>query len=119
MPYYAEDGTAPHCQYQLCVSGYGVYARDPAGKVVRIGSIASDDGELAYHLDVDGLRAAGFLTTEKLLQDVAAKLAYASLHRFFTAASALPPLAQEPTALCLLLDNEEPGEHPPAGSAAE
>jgi len=119
MSIYPQDGNAPHSHYRLYVSGHGIYAEDRAGKVVKIGAIESKDGELTYHLEMDGLWGAGFLTAEKLLQDVAAKLAYASLHRFFGTASSAPLRESEPPALCLLLDNEEPGEHPPPGSAAE
>ncbi|OVZ63706.1 hypothetical protein CDO44_03340 [Pigmentiphaga sp. NML080357] len=119
MSIYPQDGTAPHSHYQLYVSGHGVYAEDRTGKVAEIGVIEAKDGELAYHLEMDGLWGAGFLTAEKLLQDVAAKLAYASLHRFFGTAPSAPSREGGPAALRLLLENEEPGEHPPAGSAAE
>ena len=113
------DGSAPHHAYRLYAAGDGLYARDGAGKAVRLGAVSERDGVLGYRLEADDLRAEGFLTSEKLLQDVAAKLAYASLHRFFGAAPAVPSQEGQPAAQCLLLDNEEPGEHPPAGSAAE
>jgi len=119
MPLYPQDGTAPHHAYQLYMAGAELYARDRAGKIARIGSVSERDGVLGYRLEIGGDCAEGFLTSEKLLQDVAAKLAYASLHRFFGAAPAVPSQEGQPAAQCLLLDNEEPGEHPPAGSAAE
>lgn len=119
MPLYPQDGTAPHRTYQLYRAGVGLYAQDRAGKAVRIGSLSEQGGVLGYRLEIDGDRAEGFLTSEKLLQDVAAKLAYAPLHRFFDSAPAAPAPEGQAATPCLLLDSEEPGEHPPAGSAAE
>jgi len=113
------DGSAPNHAYRLYTAGYGLYARDGAGKAVRLGAVSERDGVLGYRLEVDDLQAEGFLTSEKLLQDVAAKLAYASLHRFFGTAAATPIQEGEADLPCLLLENEEPGEYPPAGSAAE
>ncbi len=112
------DGSAPHHAYRLYVAGSGLYARDRAGKAVCLGAVSEGDGVLGYRLKMEDLQGEGFLTSEKLLQDVAAKLAYASLHRFFGTAPAAPVQEGAADLPCLLLDNEEPSEYPPAGSAA-
>lgn len=110
MAIYPQGGNSPLNHYQLYIAGHGLYARDSGGKAVQIGAIESEGGELAYQLSIAALGAPGFLTAEKLLQDVAAKLAYASLHQYFATAPAVPPEQSEPATLCLDLENEEPGE---------
>ncbi len=111
-------GSTQPRRFRLCISGYHIYVEDDAGKLARIGAISLARGELAYRLLWDDIEATGFLTAEKLLQDVAAKLAYGSLRRFVATAPAVPGETVEPVALSLFLADEgEPGERAPHGAA--
>ncbi len=113
------DGSAPHRYYQIYISGEHLFARGGEGQVLPIGVVESRQGGLAYSLTIENLRGDGFLTAEKLLQDVVAKLAYAPLSRLFVAQGRSwgNTFGQEED-LSVYAEIEEPGSYPPAGSAA-
>lgn len=75
----------PIHRYRLYVSQGHVLARNAKGKTIDLGQVIEHDGLVAYRLDVGDLAGADFATTEKLLNDVAAKLAFAYLDDLFTA----------------------------------
>lgn len=109
----------PLQRYEVYVSGAHIFAKDGANRSVDIGVIDDDGATLCYRLTLDGLWGDGFLTTEKLLQDVAAKLAYSPVEALFAHLPA--PSAELPAqaSQSLSVPIEAPGEHPPPGSAAQ
>lgn len=70
--------------YTLYISHGHVLARNSKGKLIDLGAVRDEAGRLSYRLDVGGVIGNHFETTEKLLQDVAAKLAFAYLDDQFT-----------------------------------
>jgi hypothetical protein len=62
-----------------------VLARRADGTIVELGVIDEHDGLLDYRLHVEGIFGLGQQTSEKLLQDVAAKLADVDLDALYDA----------------------------------
>ncbi|QEI06084.1 hypothetical protein FXN63_09740 [Pigmentiphaga aceris] len=70
----------------IYVSGDGrVLARKIDGTLVELGVMKPDADGLAYQLHVEGLYGLGLPTAERLLQDVAAKLADVDLDALYDA----------------------------------
>lgn len=62
-----------------------VLARKGDGALVELGLIDRSGASLDYRLHMDGVLGLGFLTAEKLLQDVAAKLSDIDLDALYDA----------------------------------
>jgi hypothetical protein len=81
----------PVHHYRLYVSQGHVLARNTKSKTIDLGTVTEHDGLVGYRLDVGDLAGANFATTEKMLNDVAAKLAFAYLDDLFTALADCTP----------------------------
>ncbi len=117
-----QDPPPPAAQirnYEIYESDSHLFAKNADGDIAKLGDIAQANGKLGYTLRIDGLWGEGFLTTEKLLQDVAAKLAYTSLDKEFTTLTgALDEVDCNDSAQNLTTSIESPGDNPRPGSAA-
>ena len=78
------SGQTHHSTIYLSGDGH-ILARKLDGTLVELGVIDPHPDALAYRLHVDGLFGTGLQTAEKLLQDVAAKLADVDLDVLYDA----------------------------------